>query len=210
MPRRRTHVAKTAAKKETKTVSEPKTNTTGSTEPEKGLVEPANENEDVLGDLKGLVTKNQARKSLGLDEYEQPFAPRREPGVTEDAYLNLDSVDSRLDPENGKKISGSSDTGAEDVTGDSDTVVAGMETPASEKKSDRSESADHREQVVRKIHDAIGAAKRGNVGATSIKIDKDFDEATAALWVSYLEEEGVQVEFKDKKGADYRIMAISW
>ena len=68
----------------------------------------------------------------------------------------------------------------------------------------------YQSSVKSKIKEAIAAAKAGVVGSCSIKIDKDFDEATAALFVPSLEEQGHQVEFLDKRGADYRIMAISW
>ena len=71
----------------------------------------------------------------------------------------------------------------------------------------------HRQYVdsmAKRIFSEINVAKAKRVGSCSIKIDEAFGEGTAALFVEELEASGNKVEFLDKRGADYRIMAISW
>jgi len=87
------------------------------------------------------------------------------------------------------------------------------------KRDDYGETQDtksrHQEHIGRcraKIDKAIALGKLNNIGFWSINIDDKFDEATAALFVEELENDGIKVEFLDKRNADppRRIMVLSW
>jgi hypothetical protein len=70
------------------------------------------------------------------------------------------------------------------------------------------------QQVMKRLKDqifrAVDVAIEKGLHNTSIKIDENFREGDVALLVPSLEESNYKVDFCDKKGADYRIMSISW